>query len=321
MRYAPAAVALTARCASALSTAREREPRRTYARNREQSKRFRNRDGSRASWRTLVYRSWYARESDEPNQPRLPALMVRGRLVALMTAIAWLTSTSPNAIAAVAHRRLCSPPRGSEIVARDTQALVWRTFREIEPKQQVIETSNPPPEGTTGIQSSYLACVRGSRRPVHLFSTGVGTSLPRTHGGNFHLSAELFTLTFTRPTAVMQINVATGRRVFQETYEHASLEQLRPEHLGSETNLALDAAGDVAWVLETECGRFPCPLSVVVHDQHGTSTIASYEQPTYVFSETGPPPSEVWNLTLADGHVSWSYGPTETSQHYEVPLP
>lgn len=243
-----------------------------------------------------------------------------------MTAIAWLTSTSSNAVAAKPHRPVCSPPRGSEVVARDSQALVWRTLREIEPKQQVIETSNPPPEGTTGIQSSYSGCARGNHRPVHLLSAGAGTSLPRTSGGNFHLSGELFTLTLTRPpylppTAVMQINVATGRRVFQETYEHASIEQLRPEHLGMEANLAFDEAGDVAWVLQTECRRIPCPLSVVVYDQHGASTIASYEQPTYVFSETGPPPSEVWNLAIADGHVSWSYGPTEASQHYEALLP
>jgi hypothetical protein len=248
--------------------------------------------------------------------------MVRVRLIALMTATAWFTSTSPNTAAAITRRPSCSPPRAHEVIARDSQALVWRNLREIEPKRQVIETSNPPPKGTTGIQSSYFACVRGDRHPIHLFDAGTDTSLPHDLG-NYHLSAKLFTFTFTPPaslvpTGVIQINVATGRQVFQDAYEHAWIEQLHP---GMEASLAFDEAGDVAWVLETECGRIPCPLSVAVHDQHGTSTIASYEQPTYVFRETGPPPSEIWNLTLADDHVSWSYGPTETSQHYEVPLP
>ncbi len=119
----------------------------------------------------------------------------------------------------------------------------------------------------------------------------------------------------------MQIDVDTGQRIFEEAYEHAWIEPLRPERPEIEASLSFDEAGDVAWVIQTECNRIPCPESVIVHDRHGTSTVASYEQPSYVFSETGPPPSEVWDLTLGPGHLYWSYGPTEQSQRFEAPLP
>jgi len=84
----------------------------------------------------------------------------------------------------------------------------------------VIETNAVPP-ARLEVQSSYFACVRGRRRPVHLLTTGPHESLSEI--GDLHLSGETLTLTFvpngTRSfaqTGVLQIDVMSGRRVFEQ---------------------------------------------------------------------------------------------------------